>query len=145
MSTFTPDYSVDFLPTNPWIHQPFEGYDEPPSGRSAGKVESLILKNNRPRPRTCPPSSFHHPYAPPGGLRRWLLVYTKASTVLTTYTISATVVARQNISPYGLHGTPTTFTLEERIATLEAVGSAYWCQWPGKPSVWWTWLFLAPG
>ena len=26
-STFTPDYSVEFLPTNPWIHQPFEGYD----------------------------------------------------------------------------------------------------------------------
>jgi hypoxanthine phosphoribosyltransferase len=27
MSSFTPDYSVEFLPTNPWIHQPFEGYD----------------------------------------------------------------------------------------------------------------------
>ncbi len=27
MSTFTPDYSVEFLPTNPWIHQPFESYD----------------------------------------------------------------------------------------------------------------------
>jgi hypoxanthine phosphoribosyltransferase len=27
VSTFIPDYSVDFLPTNPWIHQPFEGYD----------------------------------------------------------------------------------------------------------------------
>ena len=27
LSTFTPDYSVEFLPTNPWIHQPFEGYD----------------------------------------------------------------------------------------------------------------------
>ena len=27
VSTFTPDYSVEFLPTNPWIHQPFEGYD----------------------------------------------------------------------------------------------------------------------
>jgi hypoxanthine phosphoribosyltransferase len=26
-STFTPDYSVEFLPTNPWIHQPFENYD----------------------------------------------------------------------------------------------------------------------
>ena len=22
-----PDYSVEFLPSNPWIHQPFEGYD----------------------------------------------------------------------------------------------------------------------
>jgi predicted kinase len=27
LSTFQPDYSVDFLPTNPWIHQPFESYD----------------------------------------------------------------------------------------------------------------------
>ena len=28
VSTFQPDYSVDFLPTNPWIHQPFEPYDK---------------------------------------------------------------------------------------------------------------------
>jgi hypothetical protein len=27
LSTFTPDYSIEFLPTNPWIHQPFEVYD----------------------------------------------------------------------------------------------------------------------
>jgi uncharacterized protein len=27
VSVFKCDYSVDFLPTNPWIHQPFEGYD----------------------------------------------------------------------------------------------------------------------
>jgi hypoxanthine phosphoribosyltransferase len=27
VSAFKPDYSVEFLPTNPWIHQPFEGYD----------------------------------------------------------------------------------------------------------------------
>lgn len=27
VSVFTPDYSVEFLATNPWIHQPFEGYD----------------------------------------------------------------------------------------------------------------------
>jgi hypothetical protein len=26
-STFTPDFYVEFLPTNPWIHQPFEAYD----------------------------------------------------------------------------------------------------------------------
>lgn len=26
-STFTPDYFVDYLPDNPWIHQPFERYD----------------------------------------------------------------------------------------------------------------------
>ncbi len=27
LSKFSPDYSVEFLPTNPWIHQPFEAYD----------------------------------------------------------------------------------------------------------------------
>ena len=27
VSTFVPDYSVEFLPTNPWIRQPFENYD----------------------------------------------------------------------------------------------------------------------
>ena len=27
VSVFTPDYSVEFLATNPWIHQPFEVYD----------------------------------------------------------------------------------------------------------------------
>jgi len=27
VSAFSPDYSVDFLETNPWIHQPFEPYD----------------------------------------------------------------------------------------------------------------------
>jgi hypoxanthine phosphoribosyltransferase len=27
MSSFAPDYCVEFLPTNPWIHQPFESYD----------------------------------------------------------------------------------------------------------------------
>ena len=27
MSAFQADYSVETLPTNPWIHQPFESYD----------------------------------------------------------------------------------------------------------------------
>jgi hypoxanthine phosphoribosyltransferase len=27
LSSFTPDYSVEFLASNPWIHQPFETYD----------------------------------------------------------------------------------------------------------------------
>jgi len=37
LSSFTPDYSVEFLPSNPWIHQPFEGYD-------ALRPEQLIEK-----------------------------------------------------------------------------------------------------
>jgi hypoxanthine phosphoribosyltransferase len=28
VSSYTPDYYVDLLPTSPWIHQPFEEYDE---------------------------------------------------------------------------------------------------------------------
>ena len=27
VSSFEPDYSVEFLSSNPWIHQPFEPYD----------------------------------------------------------------------------------------------------------------------
>jgi hypothetical protein len=27
VSSFKPDYQVDYLPSNPWIHQPFESYD----------------------------------------------------------------------------------------------------------------------
>ena len=27
LSTFKPDYSVEFLASNPWIHQPIESYD----------------------------------------------------------------------------------------------------------------------
>lgn len=27
VSVYTPDYYVDMLPSSPWIHQPFEGYD----------------------------------------------------------------------------------------------------------------------
>ena len=37
VSTFAADYSVEFLPTNPWIHQPFEGYD-------AMRPQQLIAK-----------------------------------------------------------------------------------------------------
>ena len=37
MSSFTPDYTVEFLPTNPWIHQPFERYD-------AMRAQQLIEK-----------------------------------------------------------------------------------------------------
>ena len=37
ISNFTPDYTVEFLPTNPWIHQPFESYD-------AMRAQQLIQK-----------------------------------------------------------------------------------------------------
>ncbi|GKT26123.1 phosphoribosyltransferase [Acidovorax sp. SUPP3334] len=37
ISTFTSDYSVEFLATNPWIHQPFEGYDNLSAGNLMDK------------------------------------------------------------------------------------------------------------
>ena len=37
VSAFQADYSVEHLPTNPWIHQPFESYD-------STRVEQLIAK-----------------------------------------------------------------------------------------------------
>ncbi len=37
VSAFKADYAVESLPTNPWIHQPFEGYD-------SMRPEQLIAK-----------------------------------------------------------------------------------------------------
>lgn len=37
VSAFKADYSIEFLPSNPWIHQPFEGYD-------AMRPDQLITK-----------------------------------------------------------------------------------------------------
>jgi len=37
LSAFKADYSIEYLPTNPWIHQPFEAYD-------AMRPEQLIQK-----------------------------------------------------------------------------------------------------
>ena len=38
ISTYTPDYFVEVLPTSPWIHQPFEDYD-------GIAIETLIKRN----------------------------------------------------------------------------------------------------
>jgi len=64
---------------------------------------------------------IHHPYEPPAGFGAAMPGLHKASTIL--FSNVAAMRARdwkQKIGyTYGLHGTPTTFTLEERIATLE--------------------------
>lgn len=64
---------------------------------------------------------IHHPYVPPAGFGAVQPAVHKASTV--TFENVAALRARSWKSragyTYGLHGTPTTFTLEERIATLE--------------------------
>jgi hypoxanthine phosphoribosyltransferase len=40
VSTYTPDYFVEVLPTSPWIHQPFEEYD----GIS---IETLVKRHDQ--------------------------------------------------------------------------------------------------
>ncbi len=64
---------------------------------------------------------IHHPYQPPAGFEAPQPAVHKASTVI--FRDVAAMRARDWRSKagytYGLHGTPTTFLLEERIATLE--------------------------
>jgi cystathionine beta-lyase len=64
---------------------------------------------------------IHHPYQPPAGFAAPQPGVFKASTVI--FANVAALRARdwkhKRGYTYGLHGTPTTFTLEERIATLE--------------------------
>ena len=76
------------------------------------------------RPDDAPPASLttsliHHPYQPPRGFEAPQIGVHKASTVI--FQSTAAMRARDWRSKagytYGLHGTPTSFTLEERIAT----------------------------
>ncbi len=64
---------------------------------------------------------IHHPYTPPAGFSAPQPGVFKASTVI--FANVAAMRARdwkhKNGYTYGLHGTPTTFVLEERIAALE--------------------------
>src|SRR5438477_12952395 len=64
---------------------------------------------------------IHHPYVPPAGFSAPQAGVFKASTVI--FKDVAAMRARDWRTKagytYGLHGTPTTFMLEERIATLE--------------------------
>jgi uncharacterized protein len=39
-SSFVPDYYVEYLPTNPWIHQPFEVYDAMGPEKLAARLRS---------------------------------------------------------------------------------------------------------
>lgn len=66
-------------------------------------------------------SLIHHPYTPPAGFASTQPGVYKASTVIfpNTAALRARNWKEKSGYTYGLHGTPTTFTLEERIATLE--------------------------
>jgi cystathionine beta-lyase len=75
-------------------------------------------------PKKKPPSStslITHPYKPPGGFGSVQPAVHKASTVLfaNTAALRARTWKEKTGYTYGLHGTPTTFSLEARLATLE--------------------------
>jgi len=81
-----------------------------------------MTEPDNPRPAASIATTLiHHPYQPPAGFAAPQPGVFKASTVI--FADSAAMRARDWKSKagytYGLHGTPTTFTLEERIATLE--------------------------
>ena len=64
---------------------------------------------------------IHHAYQPPAGFEAVQPGVHKASTVVfeNTAALKTRRWADKSGYTYGLHGTPTTFTLEERLATLE--------------------------
>ena len=64
---------------------------------------------------------IHHPYKPPAAFEAIPPAVHKASTIVfpTVAALRTRDWKHKTGYTYGLHGTPTTFTLEERIATLE--------------------------
>ena len=64
----------------------------------------------------------HHPYTPPAGFQSVQPGVYRASTVIfpNVAALRARDWKHKTGYTYGLHGTPTTFTLEQRIATLES-------------------------
>ena len=88
-----------------------------------------------------PPVIVHHDYvrSPPGFMAPQPGVY-KASTVI--FPNVAAMRSREwkdkSGYTYGLHGTPTTFILEERLCTLEGVAcNACWCPAASRPLPMW--------
>jgi cystathionine beta-lyase len=81
---------------------------------------------------------IHHPYVPPEGFAAPQPGVFKASTVF-----FPNVAAMRNFEwkdksayTYGLHGTPTTYMLEERLCTLEGGCNACWCPAGWRPLRW---------
>ncbi|MCY7317039.1 MAG: cystathionine beta-lyase [Rubrivivax sp.] len=72
-------------------------------------------------PRDTITDLIHHGYQPPDGFESPAPGVFKASTVIfaNTAALQSRDWRRKDGYTYGLHGTPTTFVLEERIATLE--------------------------
>ena len=72
-------------------------------------------------PPQLPTALIHHPYKPPAGFEAVPPAIHRASTVIFPSVAALRTRDWKNKTgyTYGLHGTPTTFLLEERIATLE--------------------------
>jgi cystathionine beta-lyase len=68
-----------------------------------------------------PTALIHHPYQPPAGFEAVPPAIHRASTVIfpSVAALRTRDWKHKTGYTYGLHGTPTTFLLEERIATLE--------------------------
>ena len=66
-------------------------------------------------------TQVHHPYVPPAGFAAFAPPVHKASTVLfsSLEALRGRGATGHAGYSYGLHGTPTTYTLEQRIASLE--------------------------
>jgi cystathionine beta-lyase len=73
------------------------------------------------RPTVSSTGLIHHPYSPPAGFAAPQPAVCKASTVIfpNVAAMRSTEWKDKTGYTYGLHGTPTTFMLEERLATLE--------------------------
>ena len=72
-------------------------------------------------PQHLPTALIHHPYKPPAGFEAIPPAIHRASTVIfpNVAALRTRDWTHKTGYTYGLHGTPTTFLLEERIATLE--------------------------
>ncbi len=72
-------------------------------------------------PPQLPTALIHHPYKPPAGFEAIPPAIHRASTVIFPSVAALRTRDWQHKIgyTYGLHGTPTTFLLEERVATLE--------------------------
>ena len=84
-------------------------------------MEGLTSMANKPQPVSSITTTIHHPYQAPEGFASPQVPVYKGSTVI--FPNTAAMRERQWLNKssytYGLHGTPTTFTLEERLASLE--------------------------
>lgn len=76
---------------------------------------------NKPKPLSANTANIHHSYQAPEGFASPQVPVYKGSTVI--FPNTAAMRERQWLDKssytYGLHGTPTTFTLEERLASIE--------------------------